>query len=75
MSLFTVMLGAATYGLVRLYFPRWSALGASLLVIGGPQIAFWGRQVMLDVPAHAVIVAGRQWVSLKFCKGWIADLH
>jgi len=57
-SLFTVVLGAATYGLVRLYFPRWSALGASLLVIGGPEIAFWGRQVMLDVPAYAAVVVG-----------------
>jgi hypothetical protein len=57
-SLFTVVLGAATYGFTRLYFPRWSALGASLLMIGGPEIAFWGRQVMLDVPAYAAVVAG-----------------
>jgi Dolichyl-phosphate-mannose-protein mannosyltransferase len=57
-SLFTALLGAATYALVRLNFPRWSALGASLLVIGGPEIAFWARQVMLDVPAYAAIVTG-----------------
>jgi 4-amino-4-deoxy-L-arabinose transferase-like glycosyltransferase len=57
-SLFTAILGLATFGLVRLSFPRWSALGASLLVIGGPEIAFWGRQVMLDVPAYAAVVAG-----------------
>ena len=57
-SLFTALLGAATYGLVRLNFPRWSALGASLLVIGGPEIAFWARQVMLDVPAYAAVVTG-----------------
>jgi Dolichyl-phosphate-mannose-protein mannosyltransferase len=55
-SLFTALLGAASYGLVRLNFPRWSALGASLLVIGGPEIAFWAHQVMLDVPAYAVVV-------------------
>jgi 4-amino-4-deoxy-L-arabinose transferase-like glycosyltransferase len=55
-SLFTALLGAASYSLARLSFPRWSALGASLLVIGGPEIAFWGRQVMLDVPAYAVLV-------------------
>ncbi len=55
-ALFTFALGAATYGLVRFNFPRWSALGASLLVIGGPEIAFWARQVMLDVPAYAAIV-------------------
>jgi 4-amino-4-deoxy-L-arabinose transferase-like glycosyltransferase len=57
-SLFTALLGAATYGIVRTRFPRWSALGAALLVIGGPEQAFWARQVMLDVPAYAVLIAG-----------------
>jgi 4-amino-4-deoxy-L-arabinose transferase-like glycosyltransferase len=33
-------------------------LGASLLVIGGPQAAFWARQVMLDIPAYAALVTG-----------------
>jgi len=47
-SLFTALLGATSYGVVRFNFPRWSALGASLLVIGGPEIASWARQVMLD---------------------------
>ena len=55
-SLFTALLAGASYGVVRLNFPRWSALGASLLVIGGPEIAFWARQIMLDVPAYAVLV-------------------
>ena len=57
-SVFSMVLGAAAYGLVRLNFPRWSALGASLLVIGGPETAFWSRQVMLDVPAYAAVVTG-----------------
>jgi len=57
-SVFTLLLGAATYGLVRFNFPRWSALGAALLVIGGPETAFWARQVMLDVPAYAALVTG-----------------
>jgi 4-amino-4-deoxy-L-arabinose transferase-like glycosyltransferase len=57
-SLFTVVLGTASYAFVRLNFPRWSALGASLLVIGGPEAAFWARQVMLDVPAYAALVTG-----------------
>jgi len=63
-SLFAVLLAAATYGLVRLDFPRWSALGASLLVIGGPEIAFWSRQVMLDVPAYAAVVTGAYFYAL-----------
>jgi hypothetical protein len=57
-SLFTAGLGVATYGIVRARLPRWSALGAGLLVIGGPETAFWARQVMLDVPAYAALVAG-----------------
>ena len=55
-SLFTAVLGMASYGIVRTRFPRWSALGASLLVIGGPETAFWARQIMLDVPAYAALV-------------------
>ena len=57
-SLFTLLLGTATYGIARFNFPRWSALGATLLVIGGPETAVWARQVMLDVPAYAVLVTG-----------------
>jgi 4-amino-4-deoxy-L-arabinose transferase-like glycosyltransferase len=57
-SLFTALLGAATYGIVRARFSRWSALGTSLLVIGAPETAFWARQIMLDVPAYAVLVTG-----------------
>ncbi|HEV2100019.1 MAG TPA: glycosyltransferase family 39 protein [Stellaceae bacterium] len=57
-SMFTLLLAAATYGLLRFNFPRWSALGASLLVIGGPETAFWARQVMLDVPAYAAVISG-----------------
>jgi hypothetical protein len=57
-SLFTALLGAATYGIARARFPRWSALGAGLLVIGAPETAFWARQIMLDVPAYAALVTG-----------------
>ena len=53
--LFSVLLAAAAYVLARNVLPRWSALAASLLVIGTPETAFWGRQVMLDVPAYALI--------------------
>jgi 4-amino-4-deoxy-L-arabinose transferase-like glycosyltransferase len=55
--LFVVLLAASVYSLARLVLPRWSAVGAALLVIGTPETAFWGRQVMLDVPAYALIAA------------------
>jgi 4-amino-4-deoxy-L-arabinose transferase-like glycosyltransferase len=54
---FAVLLAVATYGLSRLILPRWSAVGAALLAVGTPEVAFWGRQVMLDIPAYALIAA------------------
>ena len=59
-GLFTALLpnGSLQCDVTRVSFPRWSALGASLLVIGGPQAAFWARQVMLDIPAYAALVTG-----------------
>jgi hypothetical protein len=54
--LFVFLLGVASYRIARFTFPRWSALGLSLLVIGAPETAFWARQVMLDVPAYAAVV-------------------
>jgi hypothetical protein len=56
-SLFTLLLGVSAYILARTFLPRWSALGAALLVVGTPETAFWGRQIMLDVPAYALIAA------------------
>jgi len=47
------MLGIGTYCLAREWLTRASALGAALMLMGAPEIAFWGRQVMLDIPAYA----------------------
>jgi hypothetical protein len=54
-SLFVLLLAAASHTLARNILPRWSAVGAALLAIGTPETAFWGRQIMLDVPAYALI--------------------
>jgi 4-amino-4-deoxy-L-arabinose transferase-like glycosyltransferase len=32
------------------------ALAVALLLLGAPELAFWGRQIMLDVPAYAFLV-------------------
>jgi hypothetical protein len=56
-SLFVLLLAVSVYTLSRMCLPRWSALGAALLAIGSPEAALWGRQVMLDLPAYALIVA------------------
>ncbi len=54
---FYLLLAVASYRLARHLLPRWSALGVALLLIGAPEIAYWGRQVMLDIPAYALIVS------------------
>ncbi len=54
---FYLLLAVASYRLARHMLPRWSALGVALLLIGAPEIAYWGRQVMLDIPAYGLIVS------------------
>lgn len=62
--LFVPVLGGGAYGIARFALPRWSALGVALLVMGAPETAFWARQVMLDVPSYACLVAGAHF----FCR-------
>jgi 4-amino-4-deoxy-L-arabinose transferase-like glycosyltransferase len=50
-SFFHFGLGLAAYLLARRWLSPCQALGAALLLMWVPEIAFWGRQVMLDVPA------------------------
>lgn len=57
-SLFALVLAVASYGLARRLLPPWSALGAALMVVGAPEVTFWARQVMLDIPAYAMVVSG-----------------
>lgn len=65
--LFIVLLAGSAYALARLFLPRWSAVGAALIVIGTPETAFWGRQVMLDVPAYALMAASA-WCLTAYIK-------
>ncbi len=55
-SPFLFALGLGGYRLARLLLPRPAALGVGLLLLGAPGIALWGRQVMLDIPAHAALL-------------------
>ncbi|SEN96824.1 Dolichyl-phosphate-mannose-protein mannosyltransferase [Nitrosospira multiformis] len=52
-TFFHLILGLAGYMLARRWMPHGYAIAASLLLASAPEIAFWGRQVMLDVPAYA----------------------
>lgn len=57
-ALFYALLGLGVYRLTRLWASRAAALGAALMLMGMPELALWGRQVMLDVPAMAWLVWG-----------------
>ncbi|HEV2263565.1 MAG TPA: glycosyltransferase family 39 protein [Stellaceae bacterium] len=69
--LFYVLLGLGLYRLTRLWASRPAALGAALMLMGMPEVALWGRQVMLDIPAMAWLVWGIYAFArfLKFDRG------
>src|SRR5687768_2921335 len=52
-AFFHLVLGLASYMLARRWMTHGYAIAASLLLVGAPEIAFWGRQVMLDIPTYA----------------------
>ena len=48
---FAALLALAIHNLARLRLSPLAATGTALMFLGLPGIAFWGRQVMLEVPA------------------------
>ncbi|HTJ65271.1 MAG TPA: glycosyltransferase family 39 protein [Alphaproteobacteria bacterium] len=66
---FYLLLAISSYRLARYFLPRWSALGVALLLIGAPELAFWGRQVMLDVPGYSLIVSSVLCLVAYLTKG------
>lgn len=58
---------AFAWGSLRLFrhwLPSGQALVATVVLVAAPEIAFWGRQVMLEVPALACIV----WSAVCFTR-------
>jgi len=45
-----------SFRLSRYWLGPAGSLAVSLLLIAGPQLFFWGQQIMLDVPAYALMV-------------------
>ena len=45
------------------------AMAAALLLLGAPELAFWGRQIMLDVPAYAFLVWAAEFLVRHFKSG------
>jgi len=68
---------AFAWGSLRLFrhwLPSGQALAATIVLVAAPEIAFWGRQVMLEVPALACIA----WSAVCFTRyrrsgraGWL----
>ncbi len=48
--------GVGSYALARRWLPVPLAAATAVLAMGTPEIALWGRQVMLEVPAAAFLV-------------------
>ncbi|HEY1978765.1 MAG TPA: glycosyltransferase family 39 protein, partial [Xanthobacteraceae bacterium] len=53
---FLFLLAWGAFRLSRYWLDPPPALAVALLMIGAPELAFWGRQIMLDVPAYAFLV-------------------
>ncbi len=63
-TVFGFFLAWGSYRLARFWLPPWRALAVGLLLVGAPEIALWGRQVMLDIPAYACLV----WSAVFFVR-------
>jgi len=53
---FLLLLAWGAFRLSRHWLDSLPALAVALLLLGAPQLAFWGQQIMLDVPAYAFLV-------------------
>src|SRR5271170_2947357 len=53
---FLFFLAWGAFRLSRHWLDPPPALAVALLLIGAPELASWGRQIMLDVPAYAFLV-------------------
>jgi 4-amino-4-deoxy-L-arabinose transferase-like glycosyltransferase len=53
-----------SWRLFRFWLPTWQAGAAALMLVFSPEIASWGRQVMLEIPAFAFIV----WSAVFFIR-------
>src|SRR5262249_48378956 len=67
-------LAVGSYRLARFWLDSVPAFGVALILIAAPEIAYWGRQVMLEIPAFALLA----WSAVFFMRyqsedriGWL----
>lgn len=53
-----------SWRLFRFWLPTWQAAASAGMLIAAPEIAFWGRQVMLEIPAFAFMI----WSAVLFTR-------
>ncbi|MBV8841171.1 MAG: glycosyltransferase family 39 protein [Bryobacterales bacterium] len=63
-SVFYLAAAWGVYVLCRRWMSPGPALAVSLLFIGCPEVAFWGRQVMLEIPVCAFLI----WTAVAFVR-------
>jgi hypothetical protein len=68
------ILGLGSFALARRWVSPISALGMAILLLGIPEMAFWGRQVMLEIPAYAFLVWSVCWFVGHLEEGRNRDL-
>jgi 4-amino-4-deoxy-L-arabinose transferase-like glycosyltransferase len=54
--IFLLILAWGAFRLSRHWLDPLPAFAAALLLIGAPELAYWGRQIMLDIPAYAFVI-------------------
>lgn len=57
-------LALGCFRLARFWLPAVEAFAASAILITAPEIAYWGRQVMLEVPALSLLI----WSAVFFVR-------
>jgi 4-amino-4-deoxy-L-arabinose transferase-like glycosyltransferase len=69
---FLFFLAWGAFRLSRHWLDPPPALAVALLLLGAPELAFWGRQIMLDVPAYAFLVWAAEFLvgHLKSGQKW-----
>jgi hypothetical protein len=65
---FLLLLAWGAFRLSRHWLDPAPALATALLLIGAPELAYWGRQIMLDVPAYALVVWAGEFM-IRYLKG------
>jgi len=66
---FLFLLAWGAFRLSRHWLDPPPALAVALLLLGAPELAFWGRHIMLDVPAYAFLVWAAEFLVCNLKSG------